>query len=75
MQAEDKKPDGAQVPSIAELFDEDHVLMFYPSAPGAQFRLGKRNPNSTRGFVIEKKPKRPQARMVRSNSGICRRTR
>lgn len=57
IQAEDKKPDGAQVPSIAELFDDDHVLMFYPSAPGAQFRLGKHNPNNTRGFVIEKKTK------------------
>jgi len=45
---------GAVVPSITALFDEDGVLMMYPSAQGSQFRLGQQNPNHTPHFAIEK---------------------
>lgn len=45
---------GAQVPSIADLFDEDGVQMMYPSAAGSQFRLGARDPAQTAGFEIER---------------------
>jgi hypothetical protein len=34
--------------------DEDGVQSLFPSAPGASFRLGVRNPNATPLFVIEK---------------------
>jgi len=38
-----------------ETIDDDRVTMLQPSAPGAQFRLGRGNPNDVRNFQIERK--------------------
>jgi hypothetical protein len=43
----------ASPPSALSL-DSDGVLMLYPSAPGAGFQLGNKDPNITTGLVIEK---------------------